>query len=60
MVKPSFTVKTIDCINCMHQTRPTGRKLERLGVTHMLHNYHVRNGDSRYVKNGSYSSSNLE
>jgi len=32
-LKPSFTVKTIDCVN---QTGLTGRKLERLvQVTHM-------------------------
>jgi len=30
IVKPSFTVKTIDC---MHQTGPTGRKLERLDMS---------------------------
>jgi len=29
-VKLSFTVKTIDC---MHQIGPTGRKLERLGMS---------------------------
>jgi len=29
-VKPSFTVKTIDCV---HQTGLTGRKLERLGTS---------------------------
>jgi len=29
-VKPSFAVKMIDC---MHQTGPTGRKLERLGMS---------------------------
>jgi len=29
-VKPSFAVKTIDCL---HQTRPTGRKMERLGIS---------------------------
>jgi len=29
-VKPTFTVKTFDC---MHQTGPTGQKLERLGIS---------------------------
>jgi len=29
-------------------------------VTHMLHDYHVRSGDGHCVKNGSYSSPNLE
>jgi len=29
-VKPSCAVKTI---NCMHQTGPTGRKMERLGMS---------------------------
>jgi len=29
-VKPSFAVKMIDCLN---QTGPTGRKMERLGMS---------------------------
>jgi len=29
-------------------------------VTHMLHNYHVHNGVGCGVKNGTYSSPNLE
>jgi len=51
-VKPSFTVKTIDC---MHQTyRKENGKIRY--ITHMLHDYHVRNGVGCCVKNGSYSS----
>jgi len=30
IVKPSFAVKTIDCLD---QTGPTGRKMERLGMS---------------------------
>jgi len=33
-VKSSFAVKTIDCL---HQTWPTGRKMERLGMLHPVH-----------------------
>jgi len=44
-VKPSFTVKMI---NCMHQTGPTGRKLEIQQhinfFTHTLDVYQVGNG----------------
>jgi len=29
-VKPSFAVKAIDCL---HQTEPTGREMERLGMS---------------------------
>jgi len=57
----SQTILHCQTINCMHQTGPAGRKLERFDyVTHMLHDYHVRNSVSCCVKNGSYSLSQLE
>ena len=55
-VKPSFIVKTI------HAPDRTYRK--KIGkarhVTYMLHDYHARRSVGRCVKNGSYSSPNLE
>ena len=53
-VKPSFTVKMIDCL---HETGPTAKNGKVRYVIHMLHDYrHV----GRCVQNGSYSSPNWE
>jgi len=61
-VKPSFAVKTFDCL---HQTLTDRTYREENGkvryVTHMLHHdYHIRSGVCHCVKNGSSSSANLE
>jgi len=56
-VKPSFAVKTIDCL---HQTGPIGKNRNVRYVSHMLHVYHVYSSVGCCVKNGTYSSSNHE